>query len=133
MIGDDVVWALDELRAQTESLMLSTGTVSRVVGMVDDGNGREVPQTQPVYTGKARLVRPAVSPQQITAGGATFTVQRPQLQFPVGSFQMRVGDVWTCTGNPLDPSLVGRRYRLTAEEPAGTIAVAYKVQVEEIV
>ena len=131
MIGDDVLVALDELRAQAESLMLATGTVSRTTGMSTDTDGREVPDTVAVYSGPARLMPPAIAAQQMVVAGATVTVQRHQLHFPVGSFRMQAGDVWTCTANPADPTLAGRKYRLVAEAPAASLSVAYRLLCEE--
>jgi hypothetical protein len=132
MLGDDIQQALVELRAHAESMMVSAGTVTRVDGTTTDVDGREVPHRTPVYTGTARLVRARTAPDQVLVAGASLTAQQPQLHFPVGAFRMRVGDVWTCTENPPDPTLVGRSYRLIGEAPAASLSVAYRVQVEEI-
>lgn len=132
MLGDEVIGALGELRTQAESLMIASGTVTRVTGTTTDTDGREIPEHSTVYTGPARLVRPATATQDLVVAGAPVTVQQPRLHFPVGAFRMQVGDVWTCTENPPDPSLVGRRYRLVAEAPAASLSVQYRVQVEEV-
>lgn len=133
MIGDAIAGALGDLREQAESLMRSIVTVTRVTGTTRDADDRDVPATTVVYRGKARVMRTALSVATVDAAGRPVTVQRPPLAFPVAAYAMQVGDVATIVANPDDPSLVGHRYRITAEAPTGSIAVEYRVAAEEVI
>jgi hypothetical protein len=124
--------ALARGRAQAESLMRAAVTITRVSGTVRDTDGYDQPSTTPVYTGKARIVRATTAPNPVDVAGQTLTVVRPQINLPVGAYTMQVGDVATVTANPDDVSLVGHRYRLAAEAPAGSMSVQYKIPAEEI-
>ncbi len=132
MIGDDVAEALPELREQAESLMRATITIVRVTGTTTDADGYEQPTTTPVYQGKARVVRSSQIATSADVAGRPTTIQRPQINLPVGAYQMQVGDVANVDTNPDDPSLAGRRYRISGEAPAGSVSVQYRVAAEEV-
>lgn len=65
------------------------------------------------------------------AGGATFTVQRLRVDFPVGSFRPAVDLVIEMETAALDPHLAGRRFRVVALLHK-TAATAYRLMVEEV-
>lgn len=132
MIGDEVAASLAELRAQAESLMRATVTITRATGTVADADGRLGPQSAPVYEGKARVLRPSQVGAQVDAAGKPVTIQKPQINLPVGAYAARVGDLAVVTANPDDPNLAGHRYRVTAEAPAGSLLVQYRLAVEEV-
>lgn len=64
------------------------------------------------------------------AGEHTYTVQRYVLKVPMTAASLAEGDTVTMTASVLDPSLVGREYRV-AQEFAKTFATARRVEVEE--
>lgn len=133
MLGDELAAALPELRAQAESLMTTVGTVTRADGVTTDIGGREIPIHATVYTGRAKVSKTSSAiPESVSATGADTAIQQVTMSFPVGSFRMRIGDVFTVSSNCPDPGMVGRVYRLVAESPSQTWAVAYRVQAEEL-
>lgn len=110
-------------RSAAERGMVDTCTIARggvstfnpATGAYDAGAGSTV------YTGKCRLQSGRTQAANPEAGGAVFTVERLELQLPFGTVFM-VGDVATYTASPLNPALVGNKYRVTGlgEKTHGT-------------
>lgn len=110
-------------RAAAEALMVDACSISRggvstfnpATGAYDPGAGTTV------YSGKCRLQSGRTQAANPEAGGAVFTVERLELQLPFGTVFM-VGDVAAYTASPLNPALVGNKYRVTGlgEKTHGT-------------
>lgn len=112
-LGADVVAALPGFRAQAESLMTDTCTVSRGGGEVfNPATGQYEAAQTPVYEGKCRLQSVRAQAANPEAGEAVYTVERVELQLPFG-VTFHVGDTATFTGSLLNPDLVGAVYRVT--------------------
>lgn len=131
-LGADILGALPGLRAEAESMMVTVGAVTREVEVTDPITFvvSTVPTT--IYAGICRLRFGGTQPGTADIPGAVVTDQSAILSFPIdGSSGISVDDVWTCTANPLDVSLVGQRLRITGTH-AQTHATARRFAVEKI-
>ena len=131
-LGGLIASVLPMLRASAESMMLDTAAVENLTGFTIDANGAEIPSFVTVYSGKCRVQADARREATPVAGGATFTVQRDHIDFPVGSFLPAIAQVITIKSAALDPYLVGRVYRVTSLLHKSQ-ATAYRLVVEETV
>jgi hypothetical protein len=114
-----------------ESFMRDTVLVRRKTGTTTDPVTFEVvPVFDGVYHGRAKVQTYEGFEQRSESAGASVTVQRSQVHFPVGAFSMRVGDVVTVERS-VDPLLVGRSYRVVQQAPVKSFATAYRVFVDE--
>lgn len=84
------------------------------------------------YYGKCKVQSTTGTPATPTVGGATFTVLRSEVHFPVGAFTPDDGQVVTITACALDPLLVGRVFRVVSLLHKSQ-ATAYRLGVEEVV
>lgn len=110
-----------------ERLMTDTCRVERVVGTtLDETTGVETPQTVVVYEGISKLQNQSQYEIDQVSGGKVFVEQRSLLHVPVGSFQMRHGDVATILTSSA-PHLAGQVYRLLGEAPYRTRETAYRM------
>lgn len=105
-------------RGMVDECTINRGGVSTFnpdTGAYDPGAGAAV------YSGKCRLQSGRTQSANPEAGGAVFTVERLELQVPFGTAFM-VGDIATYTTAPLNPALVGNKYRVTGlgEKTHGT-------------
>lgn len=68
------------------------------------------------YGGKCEWLAAGTSPREVDAAGQIVTLQSPLLKLPVeGSSSVKVGQSGRITANPLDPSLVGTRFRIAGD------------------
>jgi len=117
-------------RQAAEALMIDTARVDSLGPPVEDEDGDvTAPRTQ-VYLGRCKVQSLEGQEANPVAGGATYTVQRYRVDFPVGAFRPEVGQEVTITAAALDPNLAGRVFRVVAllHKTAGT---AYRLAVEE--
>lgn len=124
-------------RAHAERLMTSAGTIKRQTGTTTDPvTYVETPvYGTTVYTGVGR-VRMVKAVQGTTGAipGAVAIKDELILSIPVdasGSEDVLPNDVWTCTANPLDPSIVGVPMRITGVH-AGTYMTARRFPLETV-
>jgi hypothetical protein len=96
---------------------------------VDELTGKREPVQ--VYSGPAKSQTYEAYEQNPEAGGHSYTVQRYAAHFPVGSFEVQVGDQIRWTSCPLDPSRVGAEERVTAPF-SKSIATAQRVFVDRV-
>lgn len=130
-LGAELAAQLRESRADAESLMLDTCTISRPgEPATDPDTGEVTPGGSTVYTGRCKVQTYEAQESNPEAGSATFTVQRYTLHLPVAAYMPRLGDVATIGTAALDPNLVGRKYRVVALLHK-TLATAYRLGVEE--
>lgn len=115
-------------RRFADRVLIAEGTVTRVTGLTVSG-GFDVPTTAMVYSGPLAVARSGTAAGQAEVAGASVTVQRVVVKFPVGAYVMQLGDVVTVTQNDLDPSMLGA-FRLVAEDPSATESVLYRVAAE---
>ena len=115
-------------RRMAESLMLDTVRVTRISGEPDPVTGEAERVT--VYEGKAKLQNQSQYEQDYVAGNRVGTLQRSLVHLPVGSFQMRDGDLCTFLTSPA-PFVAGQVYRLTGEAPYKTLETAYRVYADQ--
>lgn len=140
MLGHSIAAALPRLRAQAESMMLDTCKVEVVTGTTTDPlTGVVTPTYSTVYgpatephRGRCRVTTYEAHERNPEVGGATLTVQRYAVHFPVGSFAPAKGQVITITAATFDPHLAGRKYTVVALLHK-TAATAYRLGVEEVV
>ena len=121
-------------RRRAEALMDCTCTITRGAGRAgqDETTGRRTDATAgTVYTGKCRVQLGEVAPDQAEAGDRTWTTERATVSIPVTSTSPVTGDVVQITTAPLDPFLVGRRYRVVVA-PAKSHATARRLACERI-
>lgn len=121
LVGDAIAAALPELRAQAESLMRDTCSVSRVTGaaIVDE---REVPATAAVYAGRCKVQELANVETSPDVAGATVTVLRYRLDLPVSAGPFKVGDIAT---------VGARTFRITSMH-VKTWQTAQRLPVDEV-
>jgi len=113
--------------------MTSTGRITRNGGRTLDPNtGQYVYTSETVYEGPCRFKQGNTQAADVESAGQSLTSQDSILSLPVGgSESVREGDVWECTGNPLDAALVGLRATIKAGA-AQTFATARRFAVEVI-
>jgi hypothetical protein len=131
-IADDVIGVLPFLRAQAESLMLDTCTINRPGAAVTDPDTGVVTNTNTlVYSGKCKVQSKNSATSTPEAGEAEFVVVSRQVHIPVGAAVVRNNDVVTVTASTLNPSGVGRKYRVEGFTP-DTYDTAARIPVKEI-
>lgn len=113
-LGADLVGALAELRAEAESLMTDTCTVTRPnPALPANPITGERPATT-VYSGKAKSQTYEGHETTRSVAEHLRTEQRYRADFPVGAFKPAVGDIVTWTASQDDPDLVGVKDRIVA-------------------
>jgi hypothetical protein len=109
VIGEDLAAALPELRAQAESLMVDTCTVTYIDGTTwDEDAGASVPNVVTVYSGKCRVQRSgAMSPREASTGtGYEVGIDAIVAQLPLSATGLKRGHTLTVNTSQ-DPDLVG--------------------------
>lgn len=130
--ADDVIGVLPFLRAQAESLMIDTCTVTRPGDPVTDPEtGNVTPGSTPVYSGPCKVQQTISQASNPNAGGHAFTVQDSRVDFPVAAGPLMVDDVVTVTASVLDPQLAGSTYRVV-ELFHKSMATAQRTRVEQV-
>ena len=101
-------------------------------GTVTNPDFTVTPEYGDVYIGKCKpqSFRPQESTPEVA--GATSVVIRSEVHLPVGALQVLAGDIITIIAS-VDPLLVGRSYRVAADEPTVEHATAYRVPVTRVV
>lgn len=140
MLGDDIAWALPELRRQAESLMHDSCTITRLDPDAEPGEMNPETGQYPeparitVYEGKCRIQAKSVvaSGTDSSAGERTGTTQELELQIPVvGTENVAVDDVVEVTVAVMDTSLQGRTYTITAPHEKSQ-ATARRLRIERV-
>lgn len=134
-LGTDLTAQLPFLRAQAESMMLSAGIIRRATGEFtkDPLTLEEVPVYATVYTGICRFKAANTQASRAEIPGAITVDQSATLSLPIGApgaGDVRLNDIWECTANTMDPSLVGTKARVTATH-SQTLATAHRYPVSE--
>lgn len=112
-LGADIAGTLPLFRSQAESLMNDSCTITRggadvfnpVTGQYEPDPGATI------YAGKCRVQSGGTQAANPEAGGAVFTVEKPELQLPFG-VSLEVGDQ-AVIDSSVNPALVGVAYRVT--------------------
>ena len=105
-------------RAEAESLMLDTCTITRPGTPVTDPDTGDVTNTPTdVYAGKCKVQSKDSATSNPEAGGATFTVVSRQVHIPANAADVQDGDVVTITASLLNAFTVGKQYRVDGFEP----------------
>lgn len=121
-------------RAAARALMVDACVIRRAgAATTNPTTGAVTPTWIPVYTGACKLQSAtgfAAGGQAPEAGEHAYSVQRYVLHLPVTVTDVVEGDVATITAAALDPSLVGRAYRV-AGEFAKSFATARRLDVDE--
>ena len=104
---------LAEAQATAQTMMQDSCTIAR--GGADAFNP-DTGQYEPapgatVYAGKCRIQSGGTQAANPEAGGAVFTVEKPELQLPFG-VSLEVGDQ-AVIDSSVNPALVGVAYRVT--------------------
>lgn len=112
-LGADIAGALPLFRSQAESMMQDTCTVTRGgADVFNPDTGQYEPAPGPaVYAGRCRVQSGGTQAANPEAGGAVFTVEKPELQLPFG-VSLEVGDQVKLTAS-VNPALAGVAYRVT--------------------
>ena len=114
--------------------MVDQCTIRRAgVVTTDPVTGVVAPSWTTVYTGPCKVQEAAGfggAGSAPDAGEHTYTVQRYVLHLPMTVTGPAEGDTVEITAAELDPSLVGRQYRV-AQEFAKSYATARRLEVEE--
>ena len=114
--------------------MTTLGIIQRDTGATtqDPVTLEETPVFETVYTGKCKLKFPGMQPAEVSVPGMVVVEQDAILSLPVdGSGGVKVDDIWTCTENVLDPSLVGVSLRIAGMHHQ-TSATARRFPVREV-
>lgn len=124
-------------RRRAERLMILRCTIRRVTGETTDRNtGKVVETAELVYpnadhpVGRCKITSYEGHEQERDVAGWSATQQRLAIHLPVGAYDVRVGDIIEITESPLDPRLVGRKYRTAQEAPYRTFATADRVFID---
>lgn len=119
-------------RRAAERLMTDQCVVRRPTGeTATDPDTFEVhPVYEVVYESRVKVQSYEGYERAAESAGASVTVQRSSVHFPVGAFRTRPGDVVTITA-ATDAFLVGRSFRVVQEAPYKSLATAYRVFVDE--
>lgn len=121
-------------RAAAERLMVDQCVIRRAgPETTDPVTGVVTPTWTDIYEGRCKVQESsgfAATGQSPEAGEHAFSVQRYMLHVPMSVTGAAEGDVATITAATLDPSLVGRVYRLDGEF-AKSYATARRFEVEE--
>lgn len=115
---DDILRALPVFRAEAESLMLDSCSITRPGEPVTDpdtGNVTNEPVT--VYTGRCKVQSKDSATSNPEAGEATFTVVSRQVHIPANAADVKDGDVITITASRLNAFTVGKQYRVEGFTP----------------
>ncbi|MHB9004002.1 MAG: DUF6093 family protein [Coriobacteriia bacterium] len=118
-------------RRQAEALMTSTCEITRVTGRtLSESTGQYTDVTAVVYSGKCELRFDSAKLNEVDGQGQILVEQSPVVKLPVdGSADVKVGDVGTLTGHPLDSGLVGLTFRVAGLH-SKTRATARRLPVE---
>lgn len=121
-------------RRAAEALMVDACTIEHrtTASALDETTGRVTRSATTVYTGPCRVQSAQAQPREVEVAGRTSTTQTLTVSIPVAAAGVRVNAVVTVTASLLDPSLVGRRFRV-AGLLHKTHATAQRLQVEEVV
>jgi hypothetical protein len=119
-------------RRLAEALMVDSCVVVELGAPVTDADGDVTRPGEVVYSGRCRIQTYEPYEQTPEGGGAVSVVQRYRMHVPVGAFEPAVGQVAIITSAALDPSLVGREYRVTGLLHK-SLASAYRLLVDEYV
>ena len=132
MAGVSAASAVLAGRAAAERNMLDVATVTTTSRTIDPSTGAEVTTSTLIHTGRCKVQQSGSQESTPEAGGATVTVQRSEVHFPVGAFVPAIGQVITVTAATLDPLLIGRVFRVVALLHKSA-ATAYRLAVSEVV
>ena len=135
-LGADIAAQLPGLRAQAESMMVSAGVVRRATGELteDPVTLEQIPVYATVYTGVGRYKAANTQAGRSEVPGAIVVDQSATLSLPVGApgaGNVRLNDIWECTANPFDASLIGKKVRITGVH-SQTHATAHRYPVEDV-
>lgn len=135
-LGADISAQLPGLRAQAESMMVSAGVVRRATGATEEDpvTLERVPVYATIYTGIGRFKAANTQAGRSDIPGAIVVDQSATLSLPVGApgaGDVRLNDIWECTANPFDASLIGKKVRVTGVH-SQTHATAHRFPVEEV-
>lgn len=129
---DDILRALPVFRAEAESLMLDTCTITRPGEPVTDPEtGGVTNSAETVYSGKCKVQSKDSATSSPEAGEHTFTVVSRQVHIPANAADVRDGDVVTITASRLNAFTVGKQYRVSGFTP-DTFDTAFRLPVKEI-
>lgn len=132
-----VTSALPYLRSEANAMMLTEGVVRRATGnkITDPDTYEEVDEFAVIYSGRCKVRMPvATDPNTGVIPGQVAVKDKLFLSLPIGAdgaADLAVDDVWECTANPTDPSLVGAKLRVMGGHHQ-TFATAHRYPVEEV-
>jgi len=117
-------------REMAESLMTSTCTIGVTEESVHPVTFETITTViETHYTGPCRLRFPGSTVSELDAGSQRITDQTAILSIPVGNVTIRTDDGGEILTNPLDPSLVGTKFRISGDH-SQTYATARRFPVE---
>ena len=122
--------ALAQLRALADGNMTETWRCHRTTETFDNKTGQTVITVETVYDGPANLFDATLQSRVVIEAGATSTMTEGVLELPVtAGAALRINDVFECTANPYDPTMVGLKVRLASLPLAGK-ASSHQYRVE---
>lgn len=133
MLADDVAHVLPELRAQAESLMTSTCTITaEPTEYVTDPDTGEVAETpgEVMYQGRCRIKPAAQWGRQAEAGGEQVLPTTYLISVPYAATGIERGAIVLVDTSP-DPWLIGRRFEVRFSPMAGDHLTARRLLCEE--
>jgi hypothetical protein len=135
MLGHDVAAALPALRAQAESLMVDSCTITAPGTPVwDEDAGAYVPGAPTVlYSGRCRVQIPQSVPGAPVAGEAEWATSAVVVSVPVaGSEPVKVGATVTITSATHDAALDDAQFRVVGIPLAKSHATARRLRCEAV-
>lgn len=123
--SEDIIGELPFLREQAESLMRDLATIRRPTGahVTDPETLQDTPELVTLFTDQRCKIQSA-TPQSRdeTSGEAAYLTESLQVHVPIG-VNLVEGDLIEVTASTLDPSLVGKTFRVR-ELARGTFRTA---------
>ena len=130
--AEDVIGTLPFLRAQAESLMVDTCTITRPGEPVTDPESGVVSDSNtPVYSGVCKVQSKDSSVATPDVAGASFVVVSRQVHIPAGVADVKNGDVIMVTASLLNPFGGGKQYRVEGFTP-DSYETAARIPVKEL-
>lgn len=131
-LADDILAALPYLREEAKSMMLSTCRVGVLEESVDPVTLQTtVAVTEVHYEGPCKVRFPGNTVSESDLASQLVAQQLAVVSIPVGTEDIRTGDGGVILENPLDPSLVGMKFRISGDHTQ-TFATARRFPVEVI-
>ena len=114
-LGYDIAQALPGLRAEAESRMTDTCTISRPgPETFNETTGEYTSTMVSVFSGPCRVKHPTAAARDVDAGSQLLAISQLELHLPVSAVGVRADDAVSITGSVTRAEQVGRKFTIVA-------------------